>query len=124
MSSLHIEKMQLDEFGREYAVRDKEIYNKIRNKHLKGRYKSVEQLVKATMSDIAKEGVHYNDSSKRVIWGSNGYTLILDKNGKIETVFGPDKRINYFYDNTNEVYYDKTKEAFSLIQRVKKWLGL
>jgi hypothetical protein len=124
MSSIQIEKMQLDEFGREYEVRDKEIYNKIKNKHLTGRYKSVEQLVKATMSDIAKEGVHYNNSSKRVIWGNNGYTLILDRNGKIETVFGPSRSINYFYDNTNEVYYDKTQQAFSLIQKVKKWLGL
>ncbi|MDR1614309.1 MAG: hypothetical protein LBS26_01940 [Campylobacteraceae bacterium] len=44
----------------------------------------------------------------------------MDRNGKIETVFAPNKSINYFYDNANEVYYDKTKEAFNLIQRVKK----
>jgi hypothetical protein len=128
MSSIQIEKMQLDEFGREYEVRDKDIYNKIRTKenHLRGsKYGSVEELLRETMGSIAYEGVHDNDQTKRVILGRNNFFVIIDANGKIESCYRyPKNMLNYFYNNSNGVYYDKTREAFNLIQRVKKWLGL
>jgi hypothetical protein len=128
MSSYQVERMTLDEFGREYEIEDPKIYNKIKNKddHLKAsREKSVENLLKETLDSIAKEAVHKNDPTKRVIWGSNGFMGFLDKNGKIKSVYKPKDGIKDFYGTVGEVYYDKTQQAFNTIsQRVKKWLGL
>jgi hypothetical protein len=92
MSSIQIEEMMLDEFGREYTI-DKEIYAKIRIKpeHLKAsKYKSVEQLLRDTMQNIAKEGTHNNDPTRRVIWGQNGFIVILGQHGDIKTLFSPE----------------------------------
>lgn len=129
MSELHIMSMTLDEFGREYAVRDKDIYNKIKNKadHLKGsRFKDVNILLKDTMENILKEGAHNNEADKRVILGSNGFLVFLDKNGKVLTCYTPRNKspLSLFNSVTNEVYYDKHKQLETLMQRVKKWLGL
>lgn len=125
MSSYQVKQMTLDEFGREYEVKDKVTYDKIRDKkdHLKAsNCKSVEELMRQTLGDIAKEGVHENNGAKRVIWGNNGFMAVLDKNGKIETLYKPKKGISDFYNTTNNVYYDKLEESFK--QKVKKWLGL
>lgn len=128
MSADQVERMSLDEFGREYEVPDKDTYNKIKNKdgHLKAsREKSVENLLKDTLGSIAKEGVHKDDPTRRVVLGSNGFAVVLDKNGKIKTIFKADRGLNYFLDKTGEVYFDKTEQAFNAIsRRVKKWLGL
>lgn len=128
MSSFQVERMTLDEFGREYEIPSVDIYNKIKNKdgHLKAsREKSVENLLRDTLGSISKEGVHADDPTKRVILGSNGFAVVLDKNGKIKTSFKADRGLGYFLDNTREVYFDKTEQAFNTIsQRVKKWLGL
>lgn len=79
MSPLQVKEMRLDEFGREYVV-DKEARSKISTKddHLKGsRYKSVDELLNATLGDIAKEGVHKRDGTKRVILGRNGFMVFI-----------------------------------------------
>ncbi|WP_041963439.1 hypothetical protein [Sulfurospirillum cavolei] len=128
VSAVQAERMTLDEFGREYEIADSATYNKIKNKddHLKAsREKSVDNLLKDTLGSIAKEAVHKNDPTKRVIWGSNGFMGFLDKNGKIKSVYKPKDGIDDFYATVGEVYYDKTEQAFNTIsQRVKKWLGL
>jgi hypothetical protein len=46
-----------------------------------------------TINNIELEGVHYRDADKRVIFGKNGFSPTLDKNGYIETCF------NYNRDN-------------------------
>lgn len=128
MSADQVERMTLDEFGREYEILDKNTYNKIKDKkdHLgASKAKSVEALMKETLGSIAKEGVHAGDPTKRTILGDNGFTAILDKNGKIETLFKAGRGLDYFHDNASEVYYDKLDIAYrSIGQRVKKWLGL
>lgn len=127
VSSEQAERMTLDEFGREYEILNKATYDKIRTKedHLSAsKLKSVEALAKETFGGIAKEGVHANDGTKRVIWGDNGFMGILDKNGKIETIYKPKKGLDAFYDTTNGVYYDKLEQAMNFTQKVKKWLGL
>lgn len=125
ISSAQEERMTLDEFGREYELKDEATYDKIRTKqdHLSAsKLKSVEALEKDTFGNIAKEGVHAGDPTKRVIWGNNGFMSILDKNGKIETIYKPKKGLASFYDTTGEVYYDKLEQSFKA--KVKKWLGL
>lgn len=128
MSAYQVEHMTLDEFGREYEILDNATYNKIKNKdgHLNAsKAKSVEALMKETLGSIAKEGVHAGDPTKRTILGDNGFTAILDKNGKIETIFKAGRGLDYFHDNASEVYYDKLEQAYRNIgQKVKKWLGL
>ena len=127
VSAAQMERMTLDEFDREYEILDKDVYNKIKEKkdHLgASKAKSVEALAKETLGSIAKEGVHAGDQTKRTILGTNGFTAILDKNGKIETIFKADRGLNYFNDHA-DVYYDKLEQAYSsTAQKVKKWLGL
>lgn len=127
VSAAQMERMTLDEFDREYEILNKDVYNKIKTKdgHLKeSRAKSVEALAKETMQSIAKEGVHAGDPTKRAILGNNGFTAILDKNGKIETIFKAGRGLDYFHDNASEVYYDKLEQAYRMVNKVKKWLGL
>jgi hypothetical protein len=120
MSSLHIEKMQLDEFGREYKI-DERVLEKIEFEHLlETKYKSPEELIRKTMVNIEKEGVHNNNPEKRVIYGRNGILVVLNKNGKIETAYKPSGGLRGYLKTTGEIYYNEVRK--SLFERVIKWI--
>ncbi|MDR0468009.1 MAG: hypothetical protein LBG67_04075 [Campylobacteraceae bacterium] len=127
VDSTYIKDREKDQFGRLYKIRDKDVYNKIKNKddHLKAsREKSVENLMRATMGNIKLEGVHNNEKDKRVILADNGFLAFIDANGNIETIFTTDRKyetpMEYFEKVTNQTYYDSLKK--SNIIKVIKWI--
>lgn len=114
----------LDEFDRGYSM-DKKASIKIQNKkdHLKAtKYKNTQEMIKSTLESISKEGTHINDSSKKVIFGSNGCILFADKNNNILSCYPPtSKNMLSYYEKYAITYYDKLD---NIMQRIKKWLGL
>ncbi|MDR0408693.1 MAG: hypothetical protein LBH45_07255 [Campylobacteraceae bacterium] len=120
MSSIQVDEMQLDEFGREYAV-NKNILEKIEFEHLsETKYNTPEELIKKTINNIEKEGVHINNPEKRVIYGRNGVLVVLDRNGKIETAYKPSAGLRGYLNTTGEIYYNEVRK--SLFERVTKWI--
>jgi hypothetical protein len=109
----------LDEFDRLIKPLSKKVNAKILNKddHLKAtKYKNPAEMLKATIEDIAKEGAHINDESKKVIFGKNGCIVIIDNKGICETCFKPKKGIDY-YESNAITKYDSIKN-----KGIKKWL--
>lgn len=77
------------------------------------------------MGNISYEGVHADFGNQRTILGKNGLFLVLSPEGKAITVYPLDKgSFKYYEESTNYTYFDKVEHSFSLIQIVKKWLGL
>ena len=109
----------LDEFDSLIKPLSKKVNAKILNKddHLKAtKYKNPTEMLKATIEDIAKEGAHINDESKKVIFGKNGCIVIIDNKGICETCFKPKKGIDY-YESNAITKYDSIKN-----KGIKKWL--
>ncbi|WP_332444334.1 hypothetical protein [Wolinella succinogenes] len=123
MSDIQVKQMKLDEFGREYEI-DENITAKLTQKHLKKtRYRSVYELLRETMGNISREGVHHEHGDRRTILGSNGVLVVLSRDGKIITAFPPDRsKASYYDDQTANTYYNKVEQSLSLAQRIKKWL--
>ncbi len=110
----------LDEFKREVKYPSKQVSAKIANKedHLKGtRYKSVNEMISATIGAIAKEGRHINDASKKVIWGQNGCIIFIDEYGEVESCFKPLRGLSY-YEDWSLTFYDSIETK----TRIRKWL--
>lgn len=112
--------LKVDSFNRTYEELDAGITAKIREKHLsKTRYKSPQEMVDATMSDIAKEGEHSNRPGVRVVYGKNGCLAIISPDGKVETCFAPSRTTSYYEKYANMTNYDSLQTVFD---RIKKWL--
>lgn len=125
MSDIQVKQMKLDEFGREYEI-DENITAKLTQKHLKKTsYRSVDELLRETMGNISREGVHHEHGDRRTILGSNGVLVVLSRDGKIITAFPPDTDSTKYYDKwTAHTYFDKVEHRLSLLTRIQKWLGL
>ncbi|MDD3467259.1 MAG: hypothetical protein PHE67_08935 [Campylobacterales bacterium] len=114
--------LKLDKFNREYQPLRSETISKIQHgkNHLaKTKYKSAEEMVDATMSSISKEGTHFENSRKRVIFGKNGCIAIKGVSGDIETCFVPDRSTRYYESWVTSTEYDA---VLNILGRVKKWL--
>lgn len=122
VANVLVDELKLDKFNREYQPLSRKVISKIQHgkDHLsKTRYGSAEEMVDATMSNISREGTHFNDKTKRVIFGKNGCVAIRAGDGTIETCFVPGLNIGYYEKFVTSTEYDA---VLNILGRVKKWL--
>jgi hypothetical protein len=113
----------IDEFGREFGIVGGiggSVWEKIRTKadHLpKSGYNSVTELLHDTMNNIVRVGTHSGHAAM-IIQGRNGFFIVMNYKGEIETCYKPEKGAERLY-NENELrtYYDT-----SILRGIKKWL--